>query len=80
MTRRNKLYKHHKSKAFFYVRHFSFVVLGLVGVGAAIGVPTYIASIKTEQISIKAASNETNDNTEEVTNETLDESEELQSY
>ena len=79
MTRRNKLYKHHKSKAFFYVRHFSFVVLGLVGVGAAIGVPTYIASIKTEQISIKAASNETSDNTEEVTNETHDESEELQS-
>ena len=80
MTRRNKLYKHHKSKAFFYVRHFSFVVLGLVGVGAAIGVPTYIASIKTEQISIKAASNENNENEKAEVAETVQEAEELQSY
>ena len=55
---KNKLYKHHKSKAFFYVRNFSFVFAGLLGIGLSIAIPTYISSIKEQQISAKAQADE----------------------
>ena len=54
MVRKNKLYKHHKSKAFFYIRNFSAIFVALVGVGVAVTVPTYIASTKSEQVPLKA--------------------------
>lgn len=54
MNMRNKLYKHHKSKAFFYVRNLSFVFAGLLGIGLSIAIPTYISSIKEQQIQTKA--------------------------
>lgn len=80
MVRKNKLYKHHKSKAFFYIRNFSIVFFGLVGVGVAVTVPTYIVSIKSEQIPIKA---EFEESKIEENNETIEEnidSEELLNY
>ena len=58
MNMKNKLYKHHKSKAFFYVRNFSFVFAGLLGIGLSIAIPTYISSIKEQQISAKAQADE----------------------
>ena len=64
MTRKNKLYKHHKSKSYFYIKDFSFALLGLLAIGTAITVPTYIASHKTEEVSLKADS----DNSEQLEN------------
>ena len=58
MNMKNKLFKHHKSKAFFYVRNISFVFLGLVGIGLSIAIPTYISSIKEQQIAAKAQAEE----------------------
>lgn len=80
MVRKNKLYKHHKSKAFFYVRNFSIVLFGLIGVGVAVTVPTYIASIENEQIAIKAEFEESKkeDNNEAI--EDANDSEELLNY
>ncbi len=78
MTRKNKLYKHHKSESYFYIKDFSFAIAALIGIGAAIAVPTYIAANKTEDITLKADENsqeEVEDNTEEselvVTSELL---------
>ena len=51
---KNKFYKHHKSKVFFYVRNLSFVFAGLLGIGLSIAIPTYISSIKEQQIQTKA--------------------------
>ncbi len=56
MTMKNKLYKHHKSKTAYYLRHFSLAFLGLFFVGSAVVVPTYISSIQNSQISAKAES------------------------
>ena len=58
MNMKNKLYKHHKSKVFFYVRNISFVFVGLLGIGLSIAIPTYISSIKEQQISAKAQAEE----------------------
>ena len=80
MVKKNKLYKHHKSKAFFYVRNFSFVFLGLISVGSAVAVPTYIASIKNVEISIKADSKDENKNDVEQSLDNQEESEELEQY
>ena len=80
MTRKNKLYKHHKSKSYFYIKDFSFALLGLLVIGTAVIVPTYIASHKTEEVSLKADS----DNSEQLENneetQTLEEEEELLHY
>ncbi len=80
MVRKNKLYKHHKSKAFFYVRNFSIVLFGLIGVGVAITVPTYIASIKNEQIAIKAEFDESKKEENKESIEDSVESEDLLNY
>ena len=77
MVRKNKLYKHHKSKAFFYIRNFSAIFVGLVGVGVAVTVPTYIASIKTEQITIEAQFDDPEKEESEETTEENNDSEEL---
>ena len=58
MMMKNKLYKHHKSKSFFMIRNFSFAVVALLGVGLTIAIPTYISSIKEQQISAKAQAEE----------------------
>ena len=58
MNMKNKLFKHHKSKAFFYVRNLSFVFVGLLGIGLSIAIPTYISSIKEQQIAAKAQTEE----------------------
>ena len=58
MNMKNKLVKHHKNKMLFYVRNFSFVFAGLLGVGLTIAIPTYISSIKEQQISAKAQADE----------------------
>lgn len=67
MTRKNKLYKHHKSKSYFYIKDFSFAIAALIGIGTAIAVPTYIAANKTEDLPLKADANleeKAEDNTE----------------
>lgn len=58
MNMKNKLFKHHKSIAFFYVRNLSFVFAGLLGIGLSIAIPTYISSIKEQQIEAKAQTEE----------------------
>ena len=80
MTRKNKLYKHHKPKSYFYLKNFSFALLAFIGVGVAITVPTYIASHKTPEVSIKAQSNESKENTNNETEESLVDSDELLNY
>ena len=79
MTMKNKLYKHHKSKMFFYVRNFSFVFLGILGVGLSIGIPTYISSIQEQQISTEAKAQEKLEEDKPETIETTEE-EDLLSY
>ena len=54
MTMKNKLYKHHKSVASYYLRRFSLSVLALFFVGGAAVIPTYISTISNQQISTKA--------------------------
>ena len=54
MVMKNKLQKHHKSKAFFIARNFSFALIGLVGVGLSIAIPTYISSLNESNITTKA--------------------------
>ena len=80
MTKKNKLYKHHKAKGYFYLKDFSFAIIALLGMGAAVTIPTYIASHKTEEVSIKADSenNQTNENNDSI--EEQEEDEELLEY
>ena len=66
MYMKNKLQKHHKSKAFFYVRNLSFVFIGLIGVGLSIAIPTYLSSIKEQQIAAKAQAEEVVEDDSEV--------------
>ena len=56
MTRKNKLYKHHKSKSYFLIKDFSFALITLIGLGVGITVPTYIATQNAQEISTKAES------------------------
>ena len=76
MNMKNKLFKHHKSKAFFYVRNLSFVFAGLLGIGLSIAIPTYISSIKEQQIAAKAQTEED----EVVDTETADIPDELLAF
>lgn len=80
MVKKNKLYKHHKSKAFFVIRNFSFALAALLGAGTAVVVPTYIASIKNEEINIKALSQNENENDVEEVGESELENQELETY
>lgn len=80
MVRKNKLYKHHKSKAVFYIKNFSFALIGLIGVASALTIPTYIATIRNEEITIKAESNESNKDNDEAKEDAKEESEELLAY
>lgn len=80
MTRKNKLYKHHKSKSYFYIKNFSFALVALIGLGVAVSVPTYIASHKTEEVSLKADSSEAKENKNSESIEALEDSQELLVY
>lgn len=42
MITKNKLYKHHKSKAVLVFRNFSILFSGLVAIAAIVAIPTYI--------------------------------------
>lgn len=80
MTRKNKLYKHHKPKSYFYLKNFSFALIALLGVGAAVSVPTYIATHRAQEVTIKAESNDGKENDNNDSNENIEESEELLNY
>ena len=80
MVRKNKLYKHHKSKAFFLIRNFSFIFLGLISVGVGVTVPTYIASTKSEQVPLKADYDESQKEDNKVDSEENVEPKELLHY
>ena len=59
MMMKNKLYKHHRNKALFLLRKFSFVLMGFVGAVLLVVIPTYISSIQDTQISTQAKTQET---------------------
>lgn len=75
MVMKNKLQKHHKRKVFFIFRNFSFAVIGLLGVGLSIAIPTYISSLKESNISAKATSEKVEENASEDSSEELEQSE-----
>ena len=64
MVMKNKLNKHHKHKVFFVFRNFAFAFFGLVGIGLSIAIPTYITSLKEQNIATKAASENKEEETE----------------
>ena len=64
MVMKNKLYKHHKHKVFFVFRNFAFAIFGLAGIGLSIAIPTYIISLKEQNIATKATSEKEEENTE----------------
>lgn len=80
MTRKNKLYKHHKPKSYFYLKNFSFALIALLGIGTAVTVPTYIATHRAQEVTIKAESNEAKENDNTESNNNSEESEELLNY
>ena len=55
MVMKNKLYKHHKKKAFFVFRNFAIGFVGLVVISLTIAIPTYISSLNESNITAKAA-------------------------
>ena len=69
MVMKNKLYKHHKHKAFFVFRNFAFAFLSLVGVGLSIAIPTYISSLKESSIETKAVEEKSEETTQETAND-----------
>ena len=73
MVMKNKLQKHHKRKAFFIFRNFSFAVIGLVGVGLAVVIPTYISSLNESNISAKATEEKQEETNPEEGSNSLDE-------
>ena len=80
MTRKNKLYKHHKPKSYFYLKNFSFALIALVGVGVMVSVPTYIATHRAPEVTIKAESNEPKENENNENTEASEDNEELLNY
>ena len=64
MVMKNKLYKHHKHKVFFVFRNFAFAIFGLAGIGLSIAIPTYITSLKEQNIATKATSEKEEEKTE----------------
>ena len=80
MVRKNKLHKHHKTKSYLYFKDFAFGIIGLVTIGAAISIPTYIASNIPEEVSIKADTHKSQIESDKEDNEQLNEEEETLSY
>ena len=72
MVMKNKLYKHHKHKVFFVFRNFAFAIFGLAGIGLAIAIPTYITSLKEQNIQTKAASENEEEKIETGTSEEIE--------
>lgn len=56
MEFRNKLYRHHKSKASFLLRHFSIAIIGLFVVAGSVTIPTYISISNTVNYQTNAES------------------------
>ena len=54
MEFKNKLYRHHKSKASFVLRHFSIAIIGLFVVAGGVTIPTYISVYNTVNYQTKA--------------------------
>ena len=76
---KNKLYKHHKSKAAMLTRNFSIAVSSLFALVAIVAIPTYISSnnvAETKAVNttekVEVGSEEQNDNNVEVLNLNLD--------
>ena len=65
MKMKNKLYKHHKSKARLFIRSASIFALGLSAVVLAIAIPTYVSVKNSQNITVKAES-ENADSSSEV--------------
>ena len=65
MKMKNKLYKHHRSKASYLFKTASIFVLGLSAVVLAIAIPTYVSVRNSQNITVKAES-ETVDSSNEV--------------
>ena len=75
MVMKNKLYKHHKHKAFFVFRNFAFAFIGLLGIGLSIAIPTYISSLKEQNIQTKAAEEKQEENPESSNSDNLEDQE-----
>ena len=65
MVMKNKLYKHHKKKAFFVFRNFAFAFVGLAVVTLSFAIPTYISQQNETKIEAKTALSNAKENTEE---------------
>ena len=65
MVMKNKLYKHHKKKAFFVLRNFAFAFVGLAVVTLSFAIPTYISQQNETKIEAKTALANAKENTEE---------------
>ena len=65
MKMKNKLYKHHKSKAGLFIRSVSILALGVSAVVLAIAIPTYMSVKNQQNITVKAES-ENADSSSEV--------------
>lgn len=66
---KNKLYKHHKSKAFFVFRNFAFAFISVIGIGLTIAIPTYISSLKESSMETKAVEEKAQEETNEQNND-----------
>lgn len=68
MVMKNKLYKHHKTKASFVVRHLGFTFMGLSLLVAVVALPTYLSIHQNEKVPTMAESEDDKklDNNEEV--------------
>ena len=68
MNMKNKLDKHHKSKASFVVRHLGFTFMGLSLLVAVVALPTYLSIHANEKVATMAENEEEKetDNKEEV--------------
>ena len=79
---KNKLYRHHKSKFSFVVRNFSLTFIGIFTVLGGIVIPTYISTLDTTNVVMKAEENDEVENSENTVEESHENEEEevLMSY
>ncbi len=64
MVMKNKLYKHHKSKAHYLLRSASLFTLVLSAFALAIILPAYLSTQNNENITVKAESENANSSSE----------------
>ena len=58
MVMKNKLYKHHRTKASFVVRYLSFTFVGLSLAALVVALPTYFAFHEEEKVATMAENEE----------------------